>query len=215
MDFHAFRNGQQQSMKNSTEMRRSAVACVAINQQRSTFALIIYLFLFVGTSGAIAELPRLIPRALLFGNPEYISPLISPDGTHIAYLKADTNAVVQIWARDLAGTEEKQISHELRRGISWWTDAHAWAYNGQLLFLKDTDGDEMEHLFVCDVKTCKVSDLTPFPGIKASLVGCEPTKPDEVLITLNHKGKTVFDLWSVNLSTGALLPVMENPGDVI
>jgi hypothetical protein len=98
---------------------------------------------------ALAGLPPLIPRALLFGNPEYISPLISPDGTRIAYLKADTNRVMQIWIRDLAGKDEKQLTHEQGRGIGW--SAVSWAYNGELLYLKDNNGDEMEHLFACNL----------------------------------------------------------------
>src|SRR6266446_428488 len=89
---------------------------------------------------AMAELPPLIPRAVLFGNPEYIAPLISPDGKHIAYLKADTNRVMQIWIRDLAGKDERQITHEQGRGIGW--SVVTWAYNGELLYLKDNNGDE-------------------------------------------------------------------------
>ena len=33
-----------------------------------------------------AELPPLIPRDVLFGNPDKVSPKISPDGARLAYL---------------------------------------------------------------------------------------------------------------------------------
>lgn len=179
---------------------------------RTGRAAIFLSVLVLWCSPALAELPSLIPRALLFGNPEYVSPLVSPDGTRIAYLKADTNRVMQIWIRDLAGKHERQVTHERRRGIGW--SALSWAYNGELLYLKDNDGDEMEHLFICDPLNDEVRDLTPFSNVKATLIGCEPKKPNEVLITLNRQNKTVFDVWSVNLSNGALLPVMQNPGDI-
>src|SRR6266567_2443784 len=87
-------------MTTPTETRRT----VGVTMILSMFAL--------WNLRALAELPPLIPRALLFGNPEYIAPLISPDGKHIAYLKADTNRVMQIWIRDLAGKDERQITHE-------------------------------------------------------------------------------------------------------
>jgi dipeptidyl aminopeptidase/acylaminoacyl peptidase len=73
----------------------------------------------------------------------------------------------------------------------------------------------MEHLFACNLSAGEGRDLTPFPGVKAVLIGREPKKPEEVLITLNRRGKTVFDVWSVNLSNGALTPVMQNPGDIV
>lgn len=180
--------------------------------RRLVRATIVFLLFAWWRSTAFAELPPLIPRAVLFGNPDYISPLISPDGKQIAYLKADTNRVMQIWFRDLAGKQDQQITHERHRGIGG--NALSWAYNGKLIYLKDTDGNEMEHLFVCDPSTHDTRDLTPFPGVKADLIGCEPKKPNQVLITLNRQGKSVFDVWSVNLLTGASQPVMQNPGDV-
>jgi dipeptidyl aminopeptidase/acylaminoacyl peptidase len=178
-----------------------------------TRARAIVLVVALSNSPVCAGPPPLIPRALLFGNPEYVSPIISPDGTRIVFLKADTNRVMQIWIRDLAGKDEKQITHEQGRGIGW--SAVSWAYNGKVLYLKDNNGDEMEHLFLCNSSTEDARDLTPFPGVKAVLIGREPKKPDEVLITLNRRGKTVFDVWSANLSNGALTPIMQNPGDIV
>ena len=40
----------------------------------------------LGAAPTRAELPPLIPRKVLFGNPVKASPQISPDGTRLAYL---------------------------------------------------------------------------------------------------------------------------------
>ncbi|MBW8864510.1 MAG: hypothetical protein JF609_06230, partial [Verrucomicrobia bacterium] len=159
--------------------------------------LVILALLALWSSLALAELPPLIPRALLFENPEYSSPLISPDGMQIAFLKADTNRVMQVWVRDISGGHPRQLTHEMRRGVN--SENLSWAYNGKLLYLKDQAGDELEHLFICYPANGDVRDLTPFPGSKAVLIGCEAAKPAEVLITLNRQGKAAFDVWSVNL----------------
>jgi len=48
---------------------------------------------------ARAELPPLIERSLLFGNPERAVPLLSPDGKRIAYAAPDDKDVLQVWVR--------------------------------------------------------------------------------------------------------------------
>jgi dipeptidyl aminopeptidase/acylaminoacyl peptidase len=170
-------------------------------------------FLIIWSLSAMSAQPPLIPRSVFFENPQYGSPSISPDGTHIAYENADTNGIMQIWVRDIAGKEDRQITHEQSTQNSG--SAPSWAYDGKLLYLKDTDGNEMEHLFACDPSTGEVRDLTPFPGMKVALIDCTPERPNQVLITANRQGQTVFDAWSVDLSSGALQPIMQNPGDVV
>lgn len=44
------------------------------------------------------SLPALIPRTLLFGDPEIRFPRISPDGAHLAYL-APHRGELSIWVR--------------------------------------------------------------------------------------------------------------------
>jgi len=59
-----------------------------------------------GTSWA--DLPALIPRDILFGNPERLNPQISPDGKYLAYLAPDTNNVVQVWLRTVGQQDDKE-----------------------------------------------------------------------------------------------------------
>src|SRR5437764_12590314 len=44
---------------------------------------------------------ELIPRGVLFGNPERVSPRISPDGTRLAWL-APVEGVLNVWVANLA-----------------------------------------------------------------------------------------------------------------
>jgi hypothetical protein len=73
-------------------------------------------FLLVGLcSFAFAEV-ALIPRAVLFGNPERSSPQISPDGTMLAYLAPD-EGVLNIWVRTLGKSDDRVITNDRKRGI--------------------------------------------------------------------------------------------------
>ena len=56
----------------------------------------------------LAKLPPLIPRAVLFGNPEKTGPQISPDGTKLAYL-APQDGVLNVWVRTLGQTDDRPV----------------------------------------------------------------------------------------------------------
>jgi len=45
------------------------------------------------------EPPPLIPREILFGNPERTAPQLSPEGTQISWLAPAENGVLNVWDR--------------------------------------------------------------------------------------------------------------------
>ena len=49
------------------------------------------------------ELPPLIPREILFGNPERANPQLSPDGKYLAYIAPDDKNILQVWLRAEGG----------------------------------------------------------------------------------------------------------------
>jgi len=155
------------------------------------------------------NLVPLIPRKVLFGEPEILNPQISPDGKHIAYL-APKDEVLNIWVRTV-GNGDKPVTNEKRRGIR----KYFWAEDGEhLIYLQDFDGDENWHIYSVNLHTDEVRDLTPFPGIRADVVATSPNFPDELLIALNLRDKRVHDVYRLNLRTGSLTMDTENPGDV-
>ena len=57
----------------------------------------------------VAELPPLVPRELLVGNPERTSPSLSPDGKRLAWLAPDTNNVLQVWVKTVGQEDDKIV----------------------------------------------------------------------------------------------------------
>src|SRR5580658_1371423 len=113
---------------------------------------------------ARAELPALIPREVLFGNPERAHPQISPDGSQITWLAPDKNGVLNVWADSIPPSHAQPITNESHRPIFWYT----WAADGKhILYLQDNGGDEVNHLFFVDLASGNVRDLTPFRGVRA------------------------------------------------
>jgi dipeptidyl aminopeptidase/acylaminoacyl peptidase len=159
-----------------------------------------------------AELPPLIPREILFGNPVRSHPQISPDGEQLAWLAPDKNGVVNVWIGSIDRTKERAVTNETHRPIEWYT----WAGDSKhILYLQDNAGDEINHLFSADLTNGKVRDLTPFPGVRAQNVLTDLQHPKFVLVALNRRDPHAFDMYRVDLETGAVTLEATNPGDVL
>ncbi len=160
-------------------------------------------------TAALAAPPPLIPRAVLFGNPERGAPLISPDGTHYAFT-APADGVMNVFVAavgDLA--HPTQVTFDRTRPIgpmSWSTDGR-W-----VLYQQDQAGDENFHLFRVGVDGKDALDLTPFPGARAQLFGTSHVQPGRILVGLNARDPQLFDAFEIELATGTATMKVQNPG---
>ncbi len=161
-------------------------------------------------STSTQSLPPLIPRKVLFGNPDKVSPRISPDGKRLAYLAPDAG-VLNIWVRTLGLDDDVAITNDRKRGIRsfFWQESSA-----QVLYIQDQDGDENWHLYQTDIETRTTRDLTPFENIQARIVAADPNFPDQLLVGLNVRNPQLHDVYRLNLTDGTLTVDTENPGDV-
>lgn len=158
------------------------------------------------------QLEPLIPREILFGNPERTSPGISPDGKYLAYIAPDEKNVLQVWMRTIGQEDDRQLTDDLKRGIR----VYFWTYEGeQLIYLQDSDGDENWHLYSVNIQSNIVRDLTPFQGIQAQPVALEPNFPDQILVGLNLQDRSKHDVYRINLKNGAVEFDTENPGNIV
>lgn len=171
--------------------------------------------LFVGLAASSgpalrAELPPLLPRALILEDADRTLPLLSPDGRRLAYLAAH-DGVRTIWVRTLGHDDDRPVIRDSRGDIGlfrWRTDGKG------LLYFQDSGGDEEPHLFQADPETGAVRDMTPLPGVRASALVDSPRFPHIVLVHLNARDRRRRDAHRLDLETGALELVAENPGDV-
>jgi len=158
-----------------------------------------------------AELPPLIPRELLFGNPERDWPALSPDGIRLAWQAPDMNNVLQVWVKTVGKDDDRIVTADKKRGIHDWF----WAKDNQtLLYTQDRDGDENSHLYGVDLVSGNVRDYTPFQGVQVSDSQLNVDFPDTVLVSMNLRDRTLFDVYRLNLRNGALNLDTKNPGDV-
>ena len=155
---------------------------------------------------------KLIPRDLLFGNPEKTQARLSPDGTQLSYL-APSGGVLNVWVGPVDQPEAaKPVTNDTERGIR----SYAWAYTGDaVLYQQDKGGDENWHVYRVALASGDVQDLTPIEGVNAQMRGLSPKVPNEVLVGLNDRNPEVFDLYRINIGSGERTLVYENTDNVI
>ena len=155
----------------------------------------------------------LIPRDVLFGNPERVSPQLSPDGTKLAWI-APRDGVLNVWVAPVgsAGVDWDAavvVTDDTDRGIR----SYAWAHDGRhLLYQQDTGGDENWRLYDVDLETMARRDLTPFEGIHAQVIATRKSHRNEVLVGINRDNPQLHDVYRLDLSTGDLTKLIDNPG---
>ena len=159
-------------------------------------------------------MPELIPLPVLFGNPERVSPNISPDGTQLAWI-APHEGVLNVWLAPVSAAEgadlaaARVITDDTDRGIRQF----GWAHDGRhLLYVQDTGGDENWRLHDVDIQTMERRDLTPFEDVQVRLIAMERKLPNEILVGLNRDNPQLHDVYRLDLVTGELTKEVENPG---
>ena len=172
----------------------------------------------------------LIPRAVLFGNPERSSPRLSPDGRRLAWI-APAGGVLNLWVGPLGGDrsalgEAVAVTDDRDRGVRTFL----WAHDGRhLVFLQDRGGDENWRVRDVDLAALDLEgprpptpgsldaasrDLTPFEGVAAQLIAVDRYHPEELLVGLNRDNPELHDVYHLDLPSGALTKVVDNPGMV-
>ena len=166
------------------------------------------------TADAVPAVPPvpLVPREVLFGNPDKVQPRISPDGKRLAHI-APLNGVLNVWVGDVGAPEDtfKPVTNDTDRGVRaffWGGD------NARILYVQDVGGDENWRLYDVELDSGTIRDLTPFEGVQAQLLAEEKTFPTELLVGLNTDTPQLHDVYHLDLETGELEMVLQNPGIV-
>ena len=150
-----------------------------------------------------------IPMREFFRLPDRAHYRISPDGATLAFMQPWERRM-NLFVQPASGGEPVRITSERDRDIP----DYLWKGSDRLVYTKDIGGDENDHFIVVDRRGGEARDLTPFAGVKATLVDPLDEFPDRILIGLNRRVREVFDVYDLDLASGALTLVAENPGGI-
>ena len=151
-----------------------------------------------------------IPLEDFFKNPEKTYFQISPDGKYYSYTAPYENRM-NIFVQKIGSEKATRLTSETDRGIS----GYFWANKDRILYLKDNGGDENFALYGVDRSGKNSKCLTCFEGVRTQIIDELEDIPDEVIIGLNKRNPQVFDPYRLNIVTGEMTMLAENPGNIM
>lgn len=141
-----------------------------------------------------------------FARPKTSSFQLSPNGKYLSFMEKDDVNKRHVMIKDVVtgevvrAIEEKD---ELIRGYGWINDA-------RLVYVMDKGGDENYHIFAVNIDGSNSVDLTPYEGVKASILNSLKEQKDYIIVSMNKDNKQVFEPYKVNVNTGEAVKLFTN-----
>ena len=151
----------------------------------------------------------LIPRRDFFRNPEKTGFKISPNGEYLSFLMPWQHRL-NIYVQKIGQEQAIRITESTQRDI---TD-YLWANDQRLLYLMDKNGDENYRAYGVNRDGSGFKELTPFENVRVGILDEREDIKDEILIGMNRRNPKIFDAYRLNIYTGELKMVGENPGNI-
>ncbi|MDG2123878.1 MAG: hypothetical protein P8J87_09290, partial [Verrucomicrobiales bacterium] len=162
------------------------------------------------TTAATAALPPLIPLGDFFRNPDASGYQLSPDGSHLAFLKPWKNRMnIHVAQIGTPLADARRLTAATDRDIG----GYAWASDSRLVYIQDAGGDENFRLYAVGRDGGNPKDLTPFEKVQVRIIDDLEDDPEHMIISMNQRDARIFDAHRLNIVDGQLDIIVENPGN--
>ena len=172
--------------------------------------LTIVLYLLTFGCAPKEEVPRLIPMEDFFRNPEKAAFSLSPDGAYMAWVQP-WGTRLNIHVLNIGEDKVTRITGATERDIT----SYLWVSNNRIAYVQDKAGDENYKLYAVNTDGAGEKELTPFEKVQVRLIDRLEKDDDHMLISMNKGDPRVFDVYRININTGQMDMVVQNPGNVV
>lgn len=145
-----------------------------------------------------------------FRNPDKAGFSLSPDGNYYAYM-APYRGMMNIFVQEIGKETVTQLTYDTLRSIY----GYFWASNERILYIKDKGGDENLKLYGVNKDGSNLKALADFEKVRTEMIDDLPDIDDYVIIGLNKRVPQIFDPYRLNINTGELTVLAENPGNIV
>lgn len=171
--------------------------------------LIVCMMQMTAIEPVLAQQAPLIPFQDFFKNPEKVAFRISPNGEYLAFMQP-WESRMNIFVQKIGEDKITQVTFAKERSIQ----GYFWKNNSRLVFLQDKGGNENFHLFAVDSDGKNQVELTPGDEVLAQIIDDLEDNEKEMIIATNHRNPQFFDVYRINIETGKMDMVAENPGNI-
>lgn len=151
---------------------------------------------------------RHIPLEDFFRNAQEAAYQLSPDGRFLSFMAPYADCM-NVFVKPTAGGEAIRLTDETERSIG----GYAWADDDRLVYVKDHGGDENYALYGIRPDGSDRRAYTAFDGVKTVIIDDLEEVPGQMIVGLNRRNPEVFDPYRLDLNTGMLTLLAENPGN--
>ncbi len=174
------------------------------------FITVMALFALLAACEQAVEKVPLIPLEDFFRNPEKTAFQLSPNGEYFSFL-APWESRLNVFVQKVGADSAVRITSETERDIA----GYLWKGDNRILFLKDTGGDENFHLYGVNMDGSDLKGLTVFEKVRTEFIDDLKDVDNEIIVGLNQRDPTVFDPFRLNVVTGEMTMLAENPGNIM
>jgi dipeptidyl aminopeptidase/acylaminoacyl peptidase len=179
---------------------------------RLTIIYFLFLVLFqtiVFSNEPLKQEVPLIPLKDFFRNPEKASFTLSPNGHHLAFMMPWENRL-NVHVQKIGSDEITRITSATERDIA----GYFWANNNRIVYIQDKGGDENFRLYAVNIDGTEQKDLTPFEKVRVMVIDDLDENEEEMIISMNKRNPQFFDVYRININTGEMEMIAENPGNI-
>lgn len=151
---------------------------------------------------------ELIPREKLFEGGSCLAMKVSPDAKKIAYVGVERDGTMNLFVSPSLSMEQAKKATAFKepeiRGFHWLPDSQ------HILLLKDKDGTAQFRLYLLEINTLNIQDLTAAYESISAKVFCVSARENRAIIGINNRNPKFHDLYLLDASSKTLTKLYEN-----
>jgi dipeptidyl aminopeptidase/acylaminoacyl peptidase len=141
-----------------------------------------------------------------FARPKAATFRFSPNGTYMSYREKDEKGKNHIYVKNTETDKVTRVIEEKEELIR----GYGWANDERLVYAMDQGGNENYHIYAANIDGSNQKDLTPFEGVKASILEMLKEDKNHIIVSLNKNNPQVFEPYKLNIVTGELKQLFKN-----
>lgn len=141
-----------------------------------------------------------------FARPKAATFRFSPNGTYMSYREKDEKGKNHIYVKNTETDKVTRVIEEKEELIR----GYGWANDERLVYAMDQGGNENYHIYAANIDGSNQKDLTPFEGVKASILEMLKEDKDHIIVSLNKNNPQVFEPYKLNIVSGELTQLFKN-----